>query len=376
MAIRSMSIRRHMTMPSMPQPVADDQDDSAANEVILGVDTHSDVHVAAVITALGVLLDTAQFPATAAGYRALLAWVGTFGVLRRAGVEGTGSYGAALTRHLRAAGVEVIEVNAPDKATRRRRGKTDTLDAEAAARAVLSGRASGSAKAGDGPVEMLRMLKLAKDSAVKARSQTINQLKAVLVAADPALREALSGLTNTMLIRRCAQLEATTPADVTSAAVYTLRLLARRILELTAEIHDLLRHITDTITRHCPTLLTRRGVGPDNAAALLITAGDNPDRLHGEASFAALCGVNPLEASSGKTNRHRLNRGGDRQANCALYRIAICRLRRDARTRDYLARRITDGKTRREAIRCLKRYIAREIYQIITSPPEAEPSAA
>jgi transposase len=365
-----------MTMSSMPQLVSGDQDDSAADEVIGGVDTHSDVHVAAVITALGALLDTAHFPATAAGYRALVGWVGSFGVLRRAGVEGTGSYGAALARHLRAAGVEVIEVNAPDKATRRRRGKTDTLDAEAAARAVLSGRASGSAKAGDGPVEMLRMLKLAKDSAVKARSQTINQLKAVLVAADPALREALSGLSNTMLIRRCAQLEATAPADVTSAAVYTLRLLARRILELTKEIHDLVHHISDTITRHCPRLLTRRGVGPDNAAALLIAAGDNPDRLHSEASFAALCGVNPLEASSGKTTRRRLNRGGDRQANCALYRIAICRLRGDARTRDYLARRITEGKTRREAIRCLKRYIAREIYQIITSPPETQPSAA
>jgi transposase len=182
-------------------------------------------------------------------------------------------------------------------------------------------------------------------------------------------------LTNTMLIRRCAQLEATTSADVTSAAVYTLRLLARRIRELTAEIRDLIRHITDTITRHCPTLLTRRGVGPDNAAALLITAGDNPDRLHSEASFAALCGINPLKASSGKTSRRRLNRGGDRQANCALYRIAICRLRCHARTRDYLARRITEGKTRREAIRCLKRYLARETYQIITSPPQAQPSA-
>ena len=275
-------------MPSMPQSVPDDQDSSAANEVILGVDTHHDVHVAAVITALGVLLGTAKFPTTAAGYQALVSWVGTLGILRRAGVEGTGSYGAALARHLRAAGVEVIEVNAPDKATRRRRGKTDTLDAEAAARAVLSGRASGSAKTGDGPVEMLRMLKMAKDSAVKARSQTINQLKAVLVAADPALREALSGLSNTMLIRRCAQLEATAPADVTSAAIYTLRLLARRILQLSEEIHDLVHRITDTITLHCPALLTRRGVGPDNAAALLIAAGDNPHRLRSEASFAAL----------------------------------------------------------------------------------------
>ncbi|HYZ37671.1 MAG TPA: IS110 family transposase [Pseudonocardiaceae bacterium] len=360
----------------MPQPVSGDQDDSAANEVILGVDTHNDVHAAAVITAQGVLLANRNFPATGAGYRALVGWVDTLGILRRAGVEGTGSYGAALARHLRAAGVEVIEVNAPDKATRRRRGKTDTLDAEAAARAVLSGRASGSAKTGDGPVEMLRMFKLAKDSAIKARTQTINQLKAVLVAADPHLREALSGLTNTVLIRRCAQLESTTPQDVTSAAVYTLRLLAGRILELTKEICDLVHHITDTITVHCPRLLTRRGVGPDNAAALLITAGDNPDRLHSEASFAALCGVNPLEASSGKTHRRRLNRGGDRQANSALYRIALSRLRWDTRTRDYLTRRTTEGKTRREAIRCLKRYLAREIYQIITSPPQAEPSAA
>jgi transposase len=365
-----------MTMLSMPQPVSGDQDDSAANEVILGVDTHNDVHAAAVITAQGVLLANRNFPATGAGYRALVGWVDTLGILRRAGVEGTGSYGAALARHLRAAGVEVIEVNAPDKATRRRRGKTDTLDAEAAARAVLSGRASGSAKTGDGPVEMLRMFKLAKDSAIKARTQTINQLKAVLVAADPHLREALSGLTNTVLIRRCAQLESTTPQDVTSAAVYTLRLLAGRILELTKEICDLVHHITDTITVHCPRLLTRRGVGPDNAAALLITAGDNPDRLHSEASFAALCGVNPLEASSGKTHRRRLNRGGDRQANSALYRIALSRLRWDTRTRDYLTRRTTEGKTRREAIRCLKRYLAREIYQIITSPPQAEPSAA
>src|ERR671939_837303 len=289
-------------MPSMPQSWVLSQGSSDPDEVVVGVDTHKDVHVAAVLTALGVLQETKTFPATAAGYQALLAWAGRFGTLRRAGVECTGSYGAALARHLRTAGIQVIEVNQPDKATRRRRGKTDTLDAEAAARAVLSGRASGSAKAGDGPVEMLRILKLAKDSAIKARTQTINQLNAVLVAADPHLREALSGLTNTMLIRRCAQLEATTPTDVTSAAIYTLRLLARRILQLTAEIHDLVRHITDTITSHCPTLLTRRGVGPDNAAALLITAGDNPDRLHSEASFAALCGVNPLEASSGKPN--------------------------------------------------------------------------
>jgi transposase len=221
------------------------------------------------------------------------------------------------------------------------------------------------AQCNSAPGEMLRMLKLAKDSAVKARTQTINQVKAVLVAADPQLREALSGLTNTMLIRRCAQLESTTPQDVTSAAVYTLRLLARRILQLTPEIHDLVRHITDTITRHCPRLLTR----PSPPAT-------TPTDCTARPPSPPCAGSTPLEASSGKTSRRRLNRGGDRQANCALYRIAICRLRCDARTRDYLARRITEGKTRREAIRGLKRYLAREIYQIIASPPEAEPSAA
>jgi transposase len=202
----------------------------------------------------------------------------------------------------------------------------------------------------------------------KARTQTINQLKAVLVAADPVLREGLSGLSNPVLVQRCAQLDVNIPSNVTSAAAYTLRLLARRILQLTNEIRDLEQRITDAITTHTPTLLEQRGIGPDSAAALLITAGDNPDRLHSEASFAALCGVSPIEASSGKTHRRRLNRGGDRQANAALYRITLSRLRWDARTRDYLARRITEGKTRREAIRCLKRYIVREIYQIITEP--------
>ena len=336
----------------MPQPIHHDQDD-AAGEVVLGVDTHKDLHAAAVISPLGVLLSSEMFPATAAGYQALLAWAGRFGTLRWAGVECTGSYGAALARHLRAAGIQVIEVNQPDKAIRRRRGKTDTLDAESAARAVLSGRASATAKAGDGPVEMLRMFKLAKASAIKARTQTINQLKAVLVAADPQLRETLAGLSNLLLIRRCTQLEIDTPCDTTSAAAYTLRLLARRIEQLTSEIRDLEHQITAVVTSHTPTLLTRHGIGPDNAAALLIAAGDNPDRLRSEASFAALCGVNPLEASSGRTSRRRLNRGGDRQANAALYRIALSRLRWDPRTRDYLTRRITEGKTRREAIRCL-----------------------
>ena len=364
-------------MPRMPQATKPSQEHTGSGEVIVGVDTHKDVHVAAVISVLGVLLDTASFPATAAGYRQLQGWASGFGMLRRAGVECTGSYGAALTRYLLAAGLEVVEVNQPDKASRRRRGKTDAIDAEAAARAVLSGRATAIAKTGNGPVEMVRMLGLAKASAVKSRVQAINQLKAVLVCADPILRESLSGLSTRRLIRQCAQLPADTPSDIISAAVYTLGLLARRVLGLTTQINDLNQRITEVLAAHAPQLLDHYGVGPDTAAVLLVTAGDNPQRLHNEASFAALCGVSPVEASSGKAQRRRLNRGGDRQANRALYSIVLSRLRWDTRSRNYIQRRISEGRTPREAIRCLKRYVAREIYQLIKpiSEPTQQPSA-
>ncbi len=355
-------------MSSMPHLEPSDPDD-----VVLGVDTHKDLHVAAVLSALGVLLATSSFPTTAEGYRELLAWARGFGALHRAGVECTGSYGAALTRYLRAERITVIEVNRGDRSERRRRGKTDTLDAETAARAVLSGRATAIAKAGDGEVEMLRMFKLAKASAIKSRSQAINQLKAVLVRADPALRESMTGLSNPKLFRCCAELTVSAARDPATAAALTLRLLARRILTLTDEIKELDDHITTAVQARAPQLLRRYGVGPDTAAALLLTAGDNPERLNSEASFAALCGVSPIEASSGKTQRRRLNRGGDRQANSALYTITLARLRWDKRTQDYIRRRVAEGKTRREAIRCLKRYLAREIYRDITRSTSTPP---
>jgi transposase len=347
-------------------------------EVIVGVDTHKDFHVAAVISVLGVLVGTKTFPTTRAGYRDLLRCARSFGPLRRAGVECTGSYGAALARHLAAAQIEVLDVNQPDKATRRRRGKNDVIDAEAAARAVLTFRATAWAKTGDGPVEMLRMFKLAKASASKSRSQTINQLKAVLVSADPQVRDELRGLSTIMLVRHCARLQAVTPTETSSAAVYTLRLLARRIDQLTREIAELDAQMSAVLASHNPQLLKTYGVGPDTAAALLIAAGDNPERLHTEAAFAALCGASPVEASSGNTQRHRLNRGGDRQANCALHTIVLSRLRWDQYTRSYLDRRIAEGKSRREAIRCLKRYAARDIYHLIitSSHHDTIPAAA
>ena len=346
-------------MSSMPQ-IPD-------GEVVLGVDTHKDFHVAAVVTALSVLVATAQFPTTADGYRELLSWAREHGVVVRAGVECTGSYGAALARFLLSEGVVVFEVNQGDRAERRRRGKSDPVDAEAAARAVISGRASGTAKSGDGDVEVLRMLRTAKISAVKARSQAINQLKAILVRCDPALRESLTGLSNPVLIRRCLALETTAPSDPVSAARYTLRTLANRITNLTAEITDLGIGIEAAIRARAPHLLERYGVGPDTASALLLTAGDNSDRLTSEAAFAALCGVSPVEASSGRTQRRRLNRGGDRAANSALYTIVLSRLRWDERTKAYVQRRVSEGHTRREVIRCLKRYVAREIYRDITA---------
>jgi transposase len=291
-------------------------------------------------------------------------------VVERAGVECTGSYGAALSRYLQSRGVMVIDVNQPDRATRRKRGKTDAVDAESAARAVISGRSASIAKTGDGMVEAMRLLKLARDSAVNARTKAINQLRAIVVGADPALREALAGLGPGSLIRACAALPdpGEDASEVQRTVIYTLRLLANRILALKAESYELHKRLKDMVSRYAPQLLERPGIGPDSAAALLITAGDNPGRLRREGSYAALCGVSPVEASSGNTQRRRLNRGGDRQANAALYRITLSRLRWDQRTQDYLQRRLSDGKTRREAIRCLKRYIARETFALLPTP--------
>ncbi|MER5820788.1 IS110 family transposase [Streptomyces mirabilis] len=340
-------------------------------EVVLEVDTHRDAHVAAVLSVTGTVLATGEFPATAAGYRDLLKWAGKLGTVRRAGVEGTGSYGASLSRSLLAQGIDVFDVNRMDRADRRQRGKSDPLDAQNAARAVLSGRARARAKAGDGPVQIARMYKLTKASAVKARTQAINQLKSVLITADPALREELAGLGNAELFRTCARFtdasgqEEGGEAEVLQATRVTLGLLACRIGQLSEQIRDVDARLARLVKCHAPQLLDVVGIGPDTAVALLITVGDNPERLDSEASFAALCGVSPVERSSGRRQYRRLNRGGDRQANAALHRIVFTRLRVDPRTQDYYERRTKEGKTRREIVRCLKRYAAREVFHLV-----------
>lgn len=348
--------------------------------MVLGVDTHRDLHVAAVLSLVGAVIGTEVFPATAAGYRQLLKWARGLGMVRRAGVEGTGSFGAALSRYLLVQGVEVFDVNRPDRTDRRLRGKSDPLDAQNAGRAVLSGRARAQAKSGDGPVEIARMYKLAKGSAVKARTQAINQLKAVLVSADPYVPEELAVLGNAELFRTCAGFAVDSKSDgdgeeaVLQATRDTLCLLAQRIGQLTEQIEDLEDRLVRLVERHAPQLLAVVGIGPDTAVTLLITVGDNPERLGSEASFAALCGVSPVERSSGSRQYRRLNRGGDRQANAALHRIVQTRLRFDPRTQDYYERRIKEGKTRREIVRCLKRYAAREVFHLVRTVQPCSPS--
>jgi transposase len=337
-------------------------------EVTGGVDTHADSHTAAVVDPAGRLLGSAQFPTTMVGYRALLAWLRSFGTLVLVGIEGTGVYGAGLARLLAVEAVAMVEVDRPDRKARRFAGKSDPIDAEAAARAALSQRQTGTPKTRDGAVEALRVLRVARRAAVDHRADVQRRLRALIVTAPDQLRAQLRTLSLRELLETCAGLrpDRTRLEDPTHATKHALRLLARRHRALSVEIAELDADLDDLVAAIHPDLLAVRGVGTDIAGQLLVTAGANHERLRSEAAFAALCGVCPVPASSGRTQRHRLNRGGDRAANCALWRVVITRLRHDPRTRAYAARRTTEGLSKTEIIRCLKRYIAREIYYVLT----------
>jgi len=337
-----------------------------AGEVILGVDTHLDVHVGVVIDGVGRLQGTLAVATNPAGYEQLLRWAQGFGVLHRAGVEGTGSYdGARLSHFLEESGIQVIEVNRPDRARRRSRGKSDPTDAESAARAVLSGDARGHPKTHDGLAEALRIVNVARRSAVKARTQAINQLRALLVSAPNCIRDMALKAKPEQCVAACAELPKCDENPAMASLGTTLRLLARRWTALGEEVRELDTQLARLAKQAAPRLLARFGVGPQTAATLLATAGDNPTRLRNEAAMAALCGVSPLSASSGKVCRHRLNRGGERQANNALWTIAMVRMHSDARTREYVARRTREGLSKKEIHRCLKRYIVREFCPLI-----------
>lgn len=342
--------------------------DVAPPEIVVGVDTHKDNHVAVVLSMLGAVLGTGEFAATAAGYAELLTWARTFGHLVRAGVEGTSSYGAGLTRHLLANNVLVLEVNRPNRQQRRLRGKTDTLDAESAARSVLNGTATAQPKNTAGLTAQMRVFLHSKDSANKARTAAVNQLRAALITGPNELREKLGKLSTTQLIKQSAALQPEQGEQLDGIA-YAITQLAHRCQHLDREIKDLKTRITTIVKLLNPVLLDQLGVGPDVAAILLLTAGDNPLRLTSEASFAALCGVSPVQASSGATHRKRLNRGGDRRANKALHTVALTRLAWDQKTKNYIAKKRQEGKSSKEALRCLKRHLARQLFKFLKPQP-------
>jgi transposase len=346
--------------------------------VIGGVDTHKDTHVVAALSEQGALLGTAAFPTSLVGYGQLLDWLQDFGAVRSIGIEGTGSYGAGLCRFLQAVGVLVREVSRPKRQWRRRYGKSDPRDAEAAARAMLAGEALGVPQQRNGTVEAIRMLRMARRSAIKARTQTTNQLRAVLDTAPDELREPLRGLSPQALVALARRWRPGAPTGPVAAARVTLKLLAERWAALSTELTQLDAHLRPLLATAAPRLLATHGVGPDTAAALLVAAGDNPERLATEASFAALCGVSPVDASSGRQHRHRLNRGGNREANRALWVIVLVRMATDPRTRQYVTRRTGQGLSKKEIIRCLKRHVAREMYRLLRleATPLAGPLAA
>ncbi|MEU7949734.1 IS110 family transposase [Micromonospora chalcea] len=335
--------------------------------VIGGVDTHKDLHVAAVIDTSGQVLDTGSFSTTRAGYRALLKWLRSYGDVRLVGVEGTGSYGKGLTKHLLEAGVEVVEVCRPDRVDRRRRGKSDTIDAENAAHAALTGQRTHTPKSMAGKVEALRVLRSTRGSAVKSRRAALQRLHTLIVEAPAELRDQIRNMTRMQLLRTCAAWQPDTDAfrDPVTATRIAIKAVCQRILHLHDEIGLFDAQIAALVDEIVPELTQAVGIGREVAAQLLCTIGDNPERLRSEAAFAMLCGVAPLPASSGKTQRHRLNRGGDRAANSALHMAVISRIRVDQRTKDYIARRTTEGLSKLEIMRCLKRYLAREVYYLI-----------
>ena len=337
--------------------------------VIVGVDTHADTHHVAVIDTNGTRIADAKFLTTLAGLAALVAFVRSHGTVIRVGVEGTGSYGAGLSRYLRDEGFTVVEVIRPNRQVRRMRGKSDPIDAYEAARTALAEPDLPTPKTADGNVEAIRALLVARRSAIKARTAAQTQIKSLLVTAPTLVRERFRGLTDKKLLPALSALRPSRSGDEQAAAMLTaLRSLARRHAYLSEEIADLDQLLNVLVSEVSPALRAAKGVGTVTAAQLLVTAGDNPERLRSEASFAALCGVSPIPASSGKTNRHRLNRGGDRQANSALHQIVLSRMTYDSRTRDYVARKRAEGRGAKEAMRCLKRAVAREVFRHLTRP--------
>lgn len=337
------------------------------NHLTLGVDTHLDNHVAVILNNLGQVIDTQEFKVDVTGYEKLYKWCHSFGELKQAGVEGTGTYGAGLCKFLLGKNIPVFEVNRPNRAIRRLKGKSDPTDAENAARSVLAKESTAIPKSHDGVVETLRYLIMERKSAVKSRTQAINQIRALLVTAPEHIRQSCYVPSTSQCIMACKRLDSSIDSLLTQVLVSTLKRLAERWEYLSDELKTINRELKSFTAKAAGKLLCQIGVGPYVAATLMVTAGDNPKRLTKESSFAALCGVSPLDASSGKKQRHRLNRGGARDANNALWTVTLIRMRSDPRTRKYVDKRVAQGKSLKEIQRCLKRYIVRELFPIIVT---------
>ena len=332
--------------------------------IAIGVDTHKATHTAVALDRIGVQLGSIEIETTSAGYLRLLQFAQELGEPAFA-LEGSGSYGAGLARFLLAAGLPVFEVERPSR-RERRRGKNDLLDAAHAAGRLVSGQGLSGLRGGGQAREDLRLLLLERRGAIRAHTAALNQLHAIVLTGPTTLRERLNGLRGDKLVRRCLRLRTGSHSDPTFASV--LRRLARRAAQLTAELDELQAELEQIVSELTPELLQQCGIGPICAAQLVVSSG-NPERMRNEASFAALAGTSPVEASSGPTRRHRLNRGGDRQLNAALHVIAQTRTRCHPETRAYYQRLLDRGKTKREALRCIKRTLARHLYQqLITNP--------
>ena len=340
---------------------------SMVRSVVGGVDTHADFHVAAAVDHNGGLLGVESFGADLAGYEDLVGWLASFGPVQQVGVEGTGSWGVGLSRFLADTGVETVEVDRPNRQARRKVGKSDATDAVAAARAALSGQASVTPKSRNGPVEQMRVLLVARRSARTQRIQTLNQLRHLVFTAPEPIRRRFKDRYRTGLVTEAANMRPRIGSDpVVFTTNVVIRGLARRIKALNGEMKQIDRTLVALLRVTAPSLLALYGLGPDTAATLLVTAGDNPDRLHTEPGWAHLCGVAPIPAGSGKTSgRWRLNRGGDRNANAALYRIVLTRMSSHAETRAYVTRRRAEGMGTAEIMRCLKRYVARQVFKLL-----------
>lgn len=348
----------HAAQTQAPDPI---------RQIAVGIDTHQATHHVAVIDLDAREVDDRQFPATSTGNQQLEEWITRLGDPVIIGIESTSSYGASITRHLIAAGHSIVEVNQPDTTTRRNHGKSDPLDALNAARAALTGRASITPKITTGIIESIRCLMIARDSAVKAAGQALMQIRDLATTAPDPIRDQLLPLTGAQRVKTTAGYRPDTDRlnEPTQAVKHTLRSLAHRHQDLTREIRHLDKALDALVAQAVPTLLAEHCIGTITAARLAISAGQNPQRFTTEARFAKLTGTAPLPVSSGKSHRHRLNRGGDRQANSALYMIAIGRMKNHPATRAYITRRTEEGLSKPDAIRCLKRHLVRPIYKAL-----------